>query len=138
MESPPQKPKKPQPETHSDQGFTWWRGQDLNLRPSGYEPDELPNCSTPRWGFNYAEWNLYPQLVSKLDLINLIPFKLSSEPWEIPIVNIKKRQITLFKLHVLMDSKVGFVNFKKSKNQKIILNIKTILEFFANIFILIK
>jgi len=20
----------------------------LNLRPSGYEPDELPDCSTPR------------------------------------------------------------------------------------------
>jgi hypothetical protein len=22
--------------------FIWWWGQDLNLQPSGYEPDELP------------------------------------------------------------------------------------------------
>lgn len=28
--------------------FVQWRGQDLNLRPRGYEPRELPGCSTPR------------------------------------------------------------------------------------------
>ena len=30
------------------------RGQDLNLRPSGYEPDELPDCSTPRYLISFA------------------------------------------------------------------------------------
>ena len=29
----------------------WLRGLDLNQRPSGYEPDELPDCSTPRFRY---------------------------------------------------------------------------------------
>jgi hypothetical protein len=33
----------------------WWlRGLDLNQRPSGYEPDELPGCSTPRYLFGFV------------------------------------------------------------------------------------
>ncbi len=33
-------------------------GPDLNRRPSGYEPDELPGCSTPRLkrGKFYSFW----------------------------------------------------------------------------------
>ena len=26
----------------------WLRGVDLNHRPLGYEPNELPDCSTPQ------------------------------------------------------------------------------------------
>ena len=34
-----------------------WRGEDLNFRPSGYEPDELPDCSTPRCIENHTSFS---------------------------------------------------------------------------------
>ena len=38
--------------------LNWWRGGDLNFRPSGYEPDELPDCSTPRHTYSiHPQWN---------------------------------------------------------------------------------
>ncbi len=35
-------------ELGSTVAFGWLRGLDLNQRPLGYEPNELPDCSTPR------------------------------------------------------------------------------------------
>ena len=40
--------RKPDGDFTSGEGENWLRGLDLNQRPSGYEPDELPGCSTPR------------------------------------------------------------------------------------------
>jgi hypothetical protein len=39
-------PKKAKARVLSDTGFHWVQGLDLNQGPSGYEPDELPDCST--------------------------------------------------------------------------------------------
>jgi hypothetical protein len=32
-----------------NRGKIWLRGVDLNHRPLGYEPNELPDCSTPHF-----------------------------------------------------------------------------------------
>ena len=40
---------------------SWLRGRDLNPRPLGYEPNELPDCSTPRHtncDLRFDTWNL--------------------------------------------------------------------------------
>jgi hypothetical protein len=38
---------------HRELTKNWLRGRDLNPRPSGYEPDELPGCSTPHFESNF-------------------------------------------------------------------------------------
>jgi hypothetical protein len=42
------KTKEPRDNRGSFKNLHWLRGRDLNPRPLGYEPNELPDCSTPR------------------------------------------------------------------------------------------
>ena len=49
----------------------WLRGRDLNPRPSGYEPDELPGCSTPR---------LYLCQLKRRKQIEKVELNLSTSP----------------------------------------------------------
>ena len=49
----------------------WLRGRDLNPRPLGYEPNELPDCSTPRQDHFKSEMRN-----PKLSLVGLGRFEL--------------------------------------------------------------
>ena len=45
----------------------WSRGLDLNQRPSGYEPDELPDCSTPHYEARVARERTIPRNTHKVN-----------------------------------------------------------------------
>ena len=51
----------------------------MNLRPSGYEPDELPDCSTPRQvvsGKRVVMWGCWPDLATTRS-----PTPFGAVPW---------------------------------------------------------
>ncbi len=53
----------------------WLRGWDLNPRPPGYEPDELPGCSTPR-PFSVLDYKTFLAFVKSLNKV-LISLQIS-------------------------------------------------------------
>ena len=47
--------------------MAWLRGMDLNHRPLGYEPNELPDCSTP-----HSKFSVYRERASMFAVVFVV------------------------------------------------------------------
>ena len=64
------------------------RGVDLNHRPLGYEPNELPDCSTPH--FDHNQWSRHRQTSVFFQPALTLPiphFVRGSTDWRIQALN---------------------------------------------------
>ena len=55
----------------------WSRGPDLNRRPPGYEPGELPDCSTPQYVMPCKSKSYITRTVKVLQVLNPLTTCLS-------------------------------------------------------------
>ncbi len=70
----------------------WLRGMDLNHRPLGYEPNELPDCSTPQKNHNSAvkqgqtAWRLVSEQISvQLRMSRFALHPVTGVPWPVSL-----------------------------------------------------
>ena len=72
--------------------FLWVQGPDLNRRPPGYEPDELPNCSTLRYLKIAISTNCLYSITQKNNSVkHILTFILKNYSENLTFSKIKKR-----------------------------------------------
>ena len=94
----------------------------MNLRPSGYEPDELPDCSTPRSVFCFAahqrDCAYYAPFLSAAAIASLVLSVITFS--ELNVVPSKSKATSLISLSILY----SYNKTSASKNLRTICNRK--------------